>query len=125
MTEAEKKQLTFNWHDLPDGSFLKYAWIALLRGVEDWKDLMAQTKDGKAITLTIHANGLEMNAASLMEGLERNYELAVQRGIEAKVQEADLEGLSEDVRKAEKAVREVFRAKFNKLGIEWEEREEW
>lgn len=118
------RSFTFNWHEQPEG-FLKWAYITLMANIGEHDELMEATEGGRSIELSVHANGIELSAARLMESLEQNYKLAVQRGIEAKIQEAGLEALSDDLYKAEKAVRAVFKAKFKKLGIEWEEREEW
>lgn len=121
MTE---KSFTFDWHADGTSEFLKFIWISLMTGSE-FQDLMERTGKGHSITLQVFANGVEVNAAHLMEGLERNFEYSVKGEVAKKVSEIRLEELAETIYALEKQIQTEIKNRFKQIGIELRSDEDW
>lgn len=119
------KSYTFNFHEEERDSFLQYLYISLIAD-GDFNSIMEATDGGKSITLSVYANGIELNAQKLMEGLERNFTSTTEGLALTYIKSAELPYLEEALRAAERAIRDEMKQRLEALGISFKaENEEW
>lgn len=110
------KFFTFNWHDLPEGDFLKWMYITLITDA-DFADLQEHTDKGNAVTLRIFANDIELNVANFIKSLKMNYELAIRDTVTDLCKEIRLDDLADAVAEVEKQIKQDVERRFRDIGI--------